>query len=130
MQSNVQDRQVKWVFELGGVVSATLYVGGIAIYYSDWYGNPYKVDGDIGEAIWTRQISQYLGGNTPLVTQSAMVHANRFRMGVVSPGHRSPDATRCSVLLGNASEPDLGSPLTTSCALMGPDNGRFQLMPI
>ena len=43
MRSNVQDRQVKWVFEPGGVVSATLYVGGIAIYYSDWYGNPYKI---------------------------------------------------------------------------------------
>lgn len=52
---------MKWVFQTAGDVSATPTVGANAIYFPDWAGNLYAVRKDNGQAIWSKQISQYDG---------------------------------------------------------------------
>src|SRR5215468_2247420 len=58
---NVSGLVPKWVFTTGGDVPVTPAVVGGAVYAPDWQGNFYKIDANTGQAIWSRNVSDYTG---------------------------------------------------------------------
>jgi polyvinyl alcohol dehydrogenase (cytochrome) len=57
--SNVNRLAPKWVFTTGGDVSARATVVNGVVYFPDWAGNLFAVNGDTGHKIWSHQLSDY-----------------------------------------------------------------------
>lgn len=57
--SNVAMLTPKWVATTGSYVSARAAVVGGVVYFPDWGGNLWALDGDTGGVIWQHQLSDY-----------------------------------------------------------------------
>jgi len=65
----------KWTFTTSGDVSARAAVVGGAVYFPDWGGYLYALNASTGQAIWTRQLSDYTQvANTHSRTTPAVVN--------------------------------------------------------
>jgi polyvinyl alcohol dehydrogenase (cytochrome) len=78
---NVGDLVPKWVFETGGDVSATPAVDGTTVYVPDWAGNLFAIDRKTGEAVWTRQVSEYAGPAGNFARATPAVAGDRLILG-------------------------------------------------
>jgi polyvinyl alcohol dehydrogenase (cytochrome) len=56
---NVAQLKVKWVAKTGGDVSAKAAVVNGVVYFPDWGGNIWALNGATGKPIWHRQLSSY-----------------------------------------------------------------------
>ena len=78
---NVSSLTTKWVFTTGGSVSATPAVADGVVYFPDWAGNLYAVDGNTGKQIWSRQISSYDGVSGAISRVTPAVVGNELIFG-------------------------------------------------
>ena len=62
-QGNVSGLLPKWTFTTGGDVSARAAVVNGIVYFPDWGGNLWAVDGRTGQQIWGKQIKQYFSSD-------------------------------------------------------------------
>ncbi|MCP6759722.1 MAG: PQQ-binding-like beta-propeller repeat protein [Fischerella sp. CENA71] len=58
--ANVAKLSPKWVFTMGGDISATPAVLDRAVYLPDWGGNLFKIDARTGTQIWSNSIANYI----------------------------------------------------------------------
>src|SRR5438132_138084 len=86
--SNVKGLKPKWVFTIGGDVSATPTVDGDAVYFPDWAGNLFAVKKDSGRLIWSHKISDYDGVDGAISRVSPAVDGNQVIIGDILSGKK------------------------------------------
>ncbi len=85
---NVGRLAPKWIFTTGGDVSARATVVDEVVYFPDWTGNLYAVNGDNGHLIWSHKFSDYglatgtVSRNAPTVVDGVLFIGTQY----VSPG--------------------------------------------
>jgi polyvinyl alcohol dehydrogenase (cytochrome) len=89
--ANVSTLTTKWVFHTGGDVSATPTVGTDAVFFPDWAGNLYAVRKDNGQAIWSKQVSQYNGISKSYSRVSPVLYGTDLIIGDIESGSQTHD---------------------------------------
>lgn len=71
----------QWSFATRGDVSATPTVEGSSLYVPDWGGMLYRIDTDLGSALWSVRLSDYTGDANSVTRNSPAVGARSIVVG-------------------------------------------------
>lgn len=124
---NVSTLTTKWVFTTGASVSATPAFADGVVYFPDWAGNLYAVNGDTGQQIWSAQISSYDGVSgamsrvTPAVVGDELIFGDN--LGSVGP-HQGANLIAVNRLTGKLLwitqvDPHVAAVITGSAVVYG-----------
>ncbi|MDY4338554.1 MULTISPECIES: PQQ-binding-like beta-propeller repeat protein [Xanthomonas] len=76
---NAARLKTAWTFTTQGDVSATPTVQGTALYVPDWGGQLYRIDTDLGKAVWQVKLADYTGiagslsRNSPAIARDSVL---------------------------------------------------------
>jgi len=123
-QGNVARLRPKWVLTTAGDVSATPAVGGDghdnginkpkAVYFPDWGGRLWKVDGDTGLVLWVRLIADYNGIPNSLSRTSPVLHEGMLFVGDLNGNMMGIDADTGDLRWKTRLDPNPNTIVTTS----------------
>lgn len=83
---NAPKLRTAWTFTTRGDVSATPTVQGSALYVPDWAGQLYRIDTDLGTAVWQVKLSDYTGNANSLSRNSPAIAKDRLLLGDQASG--------------------------------------------
>ncbi len=83
---NAANLKIAWTFATQGDVSATPTVQGKALYVPDWGGELYRIDTDLGTAVWQVKLSDYTGIAGSLSRNSPAIARDRILVGDQASG--------------------------------------------
>ncbi len=118
--ANVDQLAVKWVATTTGDVSGTPAVVNGAVYFGDFGGTVWKLDGKTGAVIWSHSVSEYTGIAGDYARSSPAVDGNVVVFGTnKQPFLIGLSTTDGSLLWKTQVNPDLHGTMTGSPQLVG-----------